>query len=439
MAAHNYPHINVREVVYSASLKEGQKCSVRGWVWQVRDIGKVVFFILRDREGEVQVTLKKGVVKDNLLEIARKLDREDCVVVSGKAVKSPSDKLEIVPDNIVIAAKSEKPLPFETREQIETGADIKLDYRFMDLRDQQVLSHFKVKSKVINAIRNHFHQRGYLEVTTPIIQAAGAEGGATLFEVGYYGRKAFIRQSPQLYKQMLMASGMDNIFEIGPSFRAEKFHTRRHVSEFLMLDMEIAWIENEEGVMGEVEGLIHNVLKETKKTCKAELEALGQELKAPEPPFKRIAYDEAVDMLEKRGVMAEHGSDFGDAEEKILGELMAQKGHDWFFITKYPSAIKPFYIMSDGQASRGIDLSNRGMEIASGGQREHRYKELVARLKEKGLNPEDFTFYISAFRYGMPPHGGIGLGIDRLVQQVTGAANIKDVILFPRTPERLVP
>jgi aspartyl-tRNA synthetase len=276
-------------------------------------------------------------------------------------------------------------------------------------------------------------------VHTPVIQAAGAEGGASLFSVKYYGKDAFLRQSPQLYKQMMMASGMDRVVEIGQAFRAEKFHTPRHVSEFISVDFEQAWVESEEDVMKTLEEMVVNALEGIKKDCTHELKLLGKEIKIPKLPFRRVTYKELVDDLNKAGEKMEWDGDIEDAQEKKFGEIMAKKGVEWYFITKFPSKIKPFYIMLDGKVSRGLDLDYKGMEMASGGQREHRPEILKKVMKEKGLNPDDFKFYIDPFCYGMPPHGGIGFGVERMIEKILDLPDIKEAILFPRTPERLVP
>jgi aspartyl-tRNA synthetase len=427
--------------VFTDGAKTGKKVCLKGWIDQIRDLGRLKFFILKDREGSIQVTLKKDVVVDSLFSLIEGLHREDCVEVAGSVKKSEQapDGREVVPDSIKVVSRAKTPLPFETREMIKTGIDKRFDFRFLDLRDAKTRSIFGVRSRIFSAIREYFRGKGFVEVHTPVIQAAGAEGGATMFSFRYYNRKAFLRQSPQLYKQMLMASTLDRVYEIGPAFRAEQFHTRRHLSEFMSVDFEMAWIESEDDVMKVVEGMIVHVLRDVKKNCVKEMEVLKRKIDVPEIPFKRITYDEALDILKKNGVSVKWGEDLEDAQEKVLGDVMAKRGYEWFFITKYPSKIKPFYIMMEGKYSRGIDLSNRGMEIASGGQREHRVKELEKMIKAKGLNPDDFRFYLDAFSYGMPPHGGIGLGGDRLVQQIAGAENIKEVVLFPRTTERMVP
>jgi len=426
---------------YSAELKTGSKALVKGWVEKVRDLGGLKFFIVRDREGTVQITTKRGSVPDILIKEVSKLGREDCVAVSGLVQKSSQAPggMEIIPEKIEIVSKAATPLPIETSGKIQTGMDKRFDYRFMDLRNPKVQSVFRVRDTVLTKMREFFESDGFVEVHTPVIQAAGAEGGATLFPLIYYNKEAFLRQSPQLYKQMLMASGLDKVYEIGPAFRAEKFHTRRHVSEFISVDFEMAWIESQEDILNTLERMIEYVFKSTLKECKKELKELGAKITVPRLPLKRVTYDEAVEMVNNAGMKIKWGDDFMDAEEKVLGEIMMKKGHEWYFVIRFPSKIKPFYIMTDGKHSHSYDMVYRGMEMASGGQREHRPDVLVKVMKEKGLEPSKFKFYIDAFRYGMAPHGGCGFGVERLVQQMLGLENIKEVIMFPRTPERLVP
>jgi len=430
------------ERTYTHDLEEGKKALVKGWVSQIRDLGGLKFILLRDREGTVQITIKKAEADAAILQKADSLVREDAIAVTGMVKRShqaPGGK-EMIPETLEIINGAKTPLPIETSDKIITGLDKRFDYRFMDLRNPKVRAIFRVRDISLTYMREFFERKaGFVEVHTPVIQAAGAEGGATLFPMVYYQKEAFLRQSPQLYKQMLMASSLDRIYEIGPVFRAEKFHTRRHVSEYLSVDMEMAWIDSEEDVMKVAEGLVEHTLKGIKKECKKELEVFGTEVHVPELPFKRLTYDEIIDILNKHGLKKEWGDDLDDPDEKLLGEIMHKRGHDWYFITKYPSKIKPFYIMMDGKLSRGMDLDCKGLEIASGGQREHRHDILVDVMKEKGLDPNKFEFYLSAFQYGMPPHGGFGLGSERLVQQAMGVENIKEIILFPRTPERLVP
>jgi len=426
---------------YSKEVVPGKKMLLKGWCEKTRDLGNLKFFILRDREGNIQVTLKKGEVKDSLLQIVQKLNREDCLAVTGvvrKSEKAPGGK-EVIPETIEVVSKSQTPLPLDMGGRIESGKDKRFDYRFLDMRNPKIQSIFRVRDVALTKMRDFFESNGFVEVHTPIIQAAGAEGGATMFPMVYYKNEAFLRQSPQLYKQILMASSLDNVYEIGPAFRAEKSHTRRHVAEFLSLDMEMGWIESEEDILKVIERMVVFVLKGLKKDSQAELKTLGAEIKIPTLPFKRLTYDDALKLLEKNGLKVPWGDDLEDTQESKLGEILSKKGHEWYYITKYPSKIKPFYIMMDGKISKGIDLDFKGMEIASGGQREHRVNEIVNVMKSKKMNPNNFKFFLDAFKYGIPPHGGVGFGVERFVQMVLGMENIKEIILFPRTPEKLVP
>lgn len=429
------------ERTYSGELKTGSKALVRGWVQKVRDLGGLKFFMLRDREGSVQITAKKGSVPLGIVRAVSGLGREDCVSVHGMVKKSSQAPggMEIIPDKIDVVSKAKTPLPVETSGKIQTGRDKRFDYRFMDLRNPKIQTVFRIRDTVLTKMREFFESDGFVEVHTPVIQAAGAEGGATLFPLIYYKNEAFLRQSPQLYKQMLMASGLDRVYEIGPAFRAEKFHTRRHVSEFISVDFEMAWIDSQEDILNILERMVEYIFRGVLKDCRKELKELGARIKVPRLPLKRVTYDEAIEIVKRSGMKIKWGDDFMDAQERVLGEAMKKEGHEWYFVVRFPSRIKPFYVMADGRHSHSYDMVYRGMEMASGGQREHRHDVLVKVIKEKGLDPSKFKFYLDAFRFGMPTHGGCGFGAERLVQQMLGLENIKEVILFPRTPERLVP
>lgn len=429
------------EKKYSGEVKVGDKVLMQGWVAKTRDLGGLKFFILRDREGTVQVTAKKGSVPDSILKKMSDVMKEYCVIVEGKVTKSPQCPagFEIVPSRLEIVSESEPELPIDVFGKIESGKDKRFDYRFLDMREPKLQAIFRIKARAVQSIREYFIKEGFVEVFTPVIQAAGAEGGATMFPVKYYDKEAFLRQSPQLYKQMMMASGMDRVFEIGQAFRAEKFHTSRHVSEFLSVDFEQGWIGSEEDVMKTLESMVHYSVSAIAKDCKQELKMLGKKVNIPKLPLKRVTYDEMVKELNKAGVKIKWGDDIEDAQEKKFGEIMAKKGIEWYFLTKFPSEIKPFYIMLDGKHSRGLDLDFKGMEMASGGQREHRHDVLKKVIKSKGLDPKNFTFYLEPFQYGMPPHGGIGFGVERMVEKLLDLPDIKEAILFPRTPDRLVP
>jgi len=301
---------------------------------------------------------------------------------------------------------------------------------------------FLIRDLMQRGIREYLHRQGFVEVHTPKLAGAGAEGGATLFRTDYFGRPAYLSQSPQLYKQMLMATGLDRVFELSPAFRAEPSDTVRHVTEFLSFDAEVAFIRDQEDFLTILEGCVAHAIAYAKEHGGPALDLLAVEPKVPALPLPRVRYSEAIDLVAAEGKKVRDGDDLDTEAEKVLGRAMAAKGHDLYFITEYPSSIKPFYVMvkdDDLDSSLSFDLEFKGDEMASGGQREHRYDVLVARMKEMGLTPDSFEFYLKTFRYGMPPHGGWGLGIDRLVQKTLDLPNIREAILFPRDRTRLVP
>jgi aspartyl-tRNA synthetase len=335
---------------------------------------------------------------------------------------------------------SADPVPIDMSGKIDTGLDKRFDYRIIDLRNPKILAIFKIRSRINMATREFLTKENFIEMQTPKIIGAGAEGGATLFPVKYYNKTAYLSQSQQLYKQMLLAAGFEKVFEIGPTFRAEKSHTTRHLAEFTHFDFEISFIDDEDDVLKVLEKWFVYVVKDIQKTCKPELELLGAKLETPKFPFPRVTYEECLELLNKSGAKLKSGDDIGTEDEKKLGELIKKKyGADAYFITKWPMALKAFYIMAEEKLSKGFDFGYKGLELASGGQREHRVDILAKQIKDKGLNPKEFEFYLSAFRYGAPPHGGFGLGMDRLVQLICGLENVREAVLFPRDPERLSP
>ncbi|MEM4282164.1 MAG: aspartate--tRNA(Asn) ligase [Candidatus Woesearchaeota archaeon] len=430
-----------RRIYSSEALKKaaGTRVVVAGWAADIKRIGKIAFVRLRDREGEIQLTALPDFEKMSELE---KIPKESVIVAEGKMAESKlkSGEKELVLEKFEVISKSEPVLPIDFSGKIPTGLDKRLDNRLLDLRNRKNLAIFKIRSGLNAAIRAFLNSEGFIEIQTPKLISAGAEGGATLFQVNYYGKKVFLSQSQQLYKQAVLASGFDKVFEIGPSFRAEKSHTTRHLTEFTHFDLEMAFIKDEEDVLRLLERLFVFVIGKIKSEFARELGLFDIHLEPPQLPFPRIRYSEALDMLKEAGSKIKEDEDIGAEDEKLLGELVKKRyGTKAYFITKFPFKIKPFYIMAENGLSRSFDFEYGGEELASGGQREHRYIQLVEQMKGKGLDPKDFAFYLEAFRYGMPPHGGFGLGIDRLVKNILGLGNIREGVLFPRDPERVVP
>jgi len=417
--------------------------TVRGWVQDVRNMGGISFLTLRDRHGTLQVTMPKKKIDPELFELLTKLSRETVVSITGEVKESNQTALglELIPTSAEVLSEAAVPLPMGVIDKVNVEMDTRLNNRFMDLRKPEVKAIFELKAMMVELIEEAVRANGFTQVYTPKISAAGAEGGAELFKVDYFGKPAYLAQSPQLYKQILMSTGLDRVFEISPAFRAEHSNTNRHVTEFISFDCEMSWIANEEEVMGMIEVIIDHVLNGLKEKGKKQLEILGKEITVPARPYPMLTYSECLKMVNENGLPLKEGDDLGTEGEKIIGDIMMAKGCDLYFIIEYPEEAKPFYIMEkDGTPySFSFDLDYRGQEISSGGQREHRYDVLVARMKKKGLDPEDFSFYLDAFKYGMPPHGGWGIGIERLLVKMLDLPNIREAILFPRDPSRLSP
>lgn len=424
----------------------GKEVTVGGWVQEVRNLGGISFLQLRDSRGVVQVTLLKKRNME-LFDLVASIPRESVVLVTGEAKQSKEARAgyEVLPSSISVVNKAETPLPLGVVDKVGADLDTRLNNRFMDLRKEEVRAAFKIKSVTLQGIRQYLTSQDFTEVSTPKIVAAGAEGGSTLFQVRYFDKNAYLAQSPQLYKQNLMATGLDRIFEIAPAFRAEASDTIRHIAEFTSLDVELAFIDSSEDVMAVAEEIVINSLNHVREHAKADLKMLSVELTEPLTPFPRITYAEAVEMVRSKGMKLEHGEDLGTEGEKRLGDIMMEeKKADLYFITEFPTSLKrsTFYAKrrdDDPELTGYFDLDYRGQEIVSGGQREHRYEVLTEQMRENNLSLESFEFYLKAFRYGMPPHGGFGFGVERYVQKMLNLPNIREAVLYPRDRSRLTP
>ena len=428
----------------SLSPEDAEKqVRVKGWAQEIRNLGGISFLIIRDRYGTVQVTAPKKKVAPEIMDILTSLSRESVVEVIGTAKASNQAKggAEVIPESIAVLSSAASPLPLGVIDKVNAEMDTRYDHRFMDLRKPEARAVFEIKSKVLRSIDEYMFGEDFVEVFSPKIVASGAEGGATLFKLDYFGKPAYLAQSPQLYKQMMMSTGLDRVFEIGPAFRAEPSDTVRHVSEFISFDGEMAYIDSMNDVLQMLEGCIQHVIRSVEESSAAQLEILGSEIVVPKAPYPVIEYKDAVEIVSGEGMEISLGEDLGTEGEKILGSVMKDKGYEMYWIVEYPEEAKPFYIMEkEGTPySYSFDLDYKGQEISSGGQREHRYDVLSERIRKKGLNPEDFNFYLDAFKYGMPPHGGWGIGVERLVQKMLSLPNVREAVLFPRDRVRLVP
>ncbi|AIJ04971.1 aspartyl-tRNA synthetase [Methanocaldococcus bathoardescens] len=431
-----------RRTHYSAEITpemDGQEVIVMGWVHSIRALGKIIFVILRDREGMVQIVAPKQKVGEELFSQIKKLGAEDVIAVKGKVIaneKAPNG-FEILPLELEVLNTAQRPLPLDPAEKVPAELDTRLENRFLDLRRPKIQAIFKIRSEMLKSVRKTLYNEGFVEVNTPKLVASCTEGGTELFPISYFEREAFLGQSPQLYKQMLMATGLDRVFEIAPIFRAEEHNTRRHLNEATSIDIEMAFADDKDA-MEILEKVVYNAFLDVYENRKKEIETLGIEFELPSEKFDRITYDEAIDIANAKGVEIEWGQDLSREAEKAIGEEMG----GLYFITDWPTETRPFYTMPDEKnpnICKAFDLMYKDLEISSGAQRIHLYDLLVENIKKKGLNPDGFTYYLEAFKYGMPPHAGWGLGADRFTMVLTQQENIRECVLFPRDRQRLTP
>jgi nondiscriminating aspartyl-tRNA synthetase len=430
----NYYSKDISKTEYTSNV------TVAGWAEEIRNLGSIAFLILRDRKGTLQLTILKKKTPE-LFERFVSLSRESVISVQGlcKENEKVRNGYEILPESVDVLSIAETPLPLGVVDKVEADFDTRLDNRIIDLRKPETQAIFKIRNEVIAAAHEYLRSQHFLEVHTPKIIASSSEGGTDMFRLRYFEKEAFLAQSPQLYKQSLMATGLDRIYEIAWYFRAEEHNTRRHLNESTAVDIEMAFIKDEEDVMNILEHLVHAMWKRASE-CTDELNILKKTVTVPALPFVRIPYDEVIKKIQQLNSPIQWGTDLSTEDERLLGNIMKDDGVDFYFITKYPLESKPFYTMPEKQKySRGFDLECKGIEISSGSQRIHDVSLLEERLKAKGLDPKDFEAYLKAFRYGMPPHGGFGFGIERFLMELLDITNIRECILFPRDRTRLTP
>lgn len=418
---------------------DGEEVIVMGWVHSIRALGKIIFVILRDREGFVQIVAPKQKVGEDLFKQIKKLGTEDVIAVKGKVIaneKAPNG-FEILPLELEVLNTAQRPLPLDPSEKVPAELDTRLENRFLDLRRPKIQAIFKIRSEMLKSVRKTLYNEGFIEVNTPKLVASCTEGGTELFPISYFEREAFLGQSPQLYKQMLMATGLDRVFEIAPIFRAEEHNTRRHLNEATSIDIEMAFADDNDA-MEMLEKVVYNAFVDVYENRSKEIETLGIKFDIPPKKFDRITYDEAIEIANSKGVEIVWGQDLSREAEKAIGEEMG----GLYFITDWPSETRPFYTMpkeDNPEVCKAFDLMYKDLEISSGAQRIHQYDLLVENIKKKGLNPDGFTYYLEAFKYGMPPHAGWGLGADRFTMVLTQQENIRECVLFPRDRQRLTP
>lgn len=433
-----------RTLISELPGKVGERVRIRGWAQAVRDQKRVQFVIVRDETGMVQVVLEKSEPPGELSGEVSALTVESAVTVTGTVVADERVKLgglELRLEELEVESPAEPELPIA----VDSALDKRIDWRYLDLRHPQRRLIFEVQTAVERAMREFWQREGFIELHSPKLMGSASESGAELFKVEYFERAAYLAQSPQFYKQMAMAAGFGRVFEVGPVFRANPSFTSRHDTEFTSVDVEIAWIESHDDVMAFEEAWLAHVLAAVKDSHGAAIEAtFGSELVVPSLPFPRIPLAAAKELLREHGHQApgpEH--DLDPPSERALSEIVKeQHGHEFAFVTDYPITVRPFYHMRHTdrpELTKSFDLLWRGLELTTGAQREHRYEQLVAQADEKGVDTGPIQYYLDFFRFGAPPHGGFGFGLTRLLMQLLGQDNVREVTFLYRGPHRLTP
>lgn len=442
-----------RTYINEAQKAIGGTVKVQGFIENLRNSKYMAFIVLKDITGKLQITVEKADHPE-LVDTIDQLTPDSVITVTGKVMENDYVKMggvEMIPESIEVESTANA-LPIVRKEIAATkkkkaversSIDQRIDYRWIDLRTDENQMIFKVQTCLLDAMRRFLLERNFLEIHTPKLIGAASESGSEVFEVKYFDRKAYLAQSPQFYKQMAMASGLERIFEVAPVFRAEKSYTSKHTTEFTGFDLEFSYIESFRDVMKLEEELLTYALGAVKERYGDQIEAMfGLPLTVPETPFPVVTLRELYDGLEKEFGYSVDESEKGDltteAERLSFEWVKKHYNHEFLFVTDYAAEKRAFYHMRDEKGvPQGYDLIWRGVEITTGAQREHRYEVLKAQAEEKGL-AEDVKFYLDFFRYGCPPHGGFGLGVDRLTMLLLGLG-IKEVMFIFRGPNRLTP
>lgn len=434
------------ERTFISQLKEkvGQQVKLQGWVQTIRDQGGIVFIVLRDITGLAQVV----VAKKELLETAKSLTLESVVEVHGipKFEEKVSGGVEAVAEQIIILshAEPELPIPVVEKGDAEPDQQVRLDWRFLDLRKPGRQLIYKVWTEFQQALVQYCIERSYIEIHSPKLMSSPSESGAELFEVKYFERKAYLAQSPQFYKQMAMAAGFEKVFEIGPVFRAEPSFTTRHATEFQGFDLERSFIDSHQDIIHEEEKMLAYAIERVKaKYGEAIRSRYGREVLVPTLPFPQITLEDAKKALADMGVASEKEGDLNPEEErKLSGYIQSKYGHEFVFVTEYPASARAFYHMQFEDKpgiTKGFDLLWNGIEVTTGAQREHRYEVLLRQAQERGVRPDSMQFYFDFFKYGCPPHGGFGAGPERMIMKLLGLESIREASYVYRGVKRLTP
>lgn len=414
----------------------GKEVLLKGWLHEIKAQKKMLFLLLRDYTGIIQIVADR----DSFPDIAS-LHKETVVSIEGVVQKATitneqvtQNSAEVFAKKITVLSKVVEELPLDLQ---NTQLPTKLDWRCLSLRDPKSQAIMKIQAALLEGMQNAL--KDFQQVFTPCLMGVPSESGSEMFALEYFGKTAYLRQDPQLHRQLAIAAGIEKLYDLGPVWRAEQSHTTRHLCEHRVCAVELAFIKDETDTMDVEENVIIGALTKAKE-CKRELELLGVDISIPKKPFPVLQFPEVYDILEQKGKHI-RGEDLDTEAEKILGEYVKEKyGYDFYFVNRFPYAIKPFYVMKENETyARSVDLMFKGIELSSGGQREHRYEELIKQVKEKDMDPKLVEWFTKFFKYGVPPHGGFAIGIERLTMTLLGIKNIREAVLFPRDPKRMRP
>lgn len=424
-----------------ALQRPGQTVRLAGWVHNLRLFREVKFLILRDRAGLIQTVVDPASGVD-----AKDIGKEYVVEAEGRVVADPRAPggAEVHLSSLQVLAKAEEP-PLEINRPMllaKTHLDKILDHRPISVRALPIRAIFRVQSEIVHAFSEYLRSQGFTEFKSSKIVSTGTEGGANLFEIVYFERKAYLAQSPQFYKQTMVGSGFERVFEVGPVYRAEKHETSRHVNEYVSLDFEMGFIRDEQDVIAMQVGLLRHICRSVSERCAAELQLLGAHAPVIGDTIPQVTYKEAVQLVEESGHRLPEGDLDPEAERRLSHWAVEEHGSEFLYVVGFPLAQRPMYTNfreDDPAVSRSFDLLFRGLEITTGSQRIHHHDVLVAKIRERGLDPESYPSYLSIFKHGMPPHGGLAIGLERLTMRLLNLSNVKEATLFPRDRHRLEP
>lgn len=437
-----------RTLIKNLRSEVGKEVKLQGWLQTLRDQKKMQFLVIRDHTGAAQVVLEKAADETLAAQVSG-LSVESAVTITGVVIDNPIVKLnglEVQLKGVRADNLAASPVALDPFAEAIPEMDYRLDWRYLDLRRPATSLIFKIQTTAEMAMREYWLANGFREMHSPKIMGTPSESGAELFEVIYFDRKAYLSQSPQFYKQMAMAAGYDRVFEIGPVFRADPSFTSRHMTEFTGVDVELSWTESHEDVMKFHEDWLQYVYRRVKDIHGDEIKALlGIEIEVPETPFPRLSMSEAYAILKEQNyaLPPERKGDIDPGGERLLGKYIKEKyGHDFVFVTDWPIGVRPFYHMRHTdrpELTMSFDLLCKGLEITTGAQREHRVDVLLKQAEEKGLHAEPIQFYLDFFKYGCPPHGGFGMGLNRMLMVMLDLPTIREATYLFRGPTRLVP